>query len=154
MSTVVIGIGNRDRGDDAVGPVVVDRLAARAPAGARLATVRDDLLQLIELFAGAEKAVVVDAMRSGVAPGGILRLDASHARLPGALDGFGSTHTLNVGDAIELARTLGRLPPELIVYGVEVLDVTPGAGLSGAVAAALDELERLIQEECTCTKPR
>jgi hydrogenase maturation protease len=154
VSTVVIGIGNRDRGDDALGPLTVERLNASPPGEAKLATARDDMLGLLELFDGAEKAILVDAMKTGAEPGRVLRLDASRSAVPAPLEGFVSTHTINLADAIELARALGRLPPTLIVFGVEAGDFTAGARLSPAVEASLAELERLIREECACTKPR
>lgn len=154
MSLVIVGVGNRDRGDDGIGPAAVDRLRANPPGGVTLATVRDDMLGLLELLDGTRKAVLVDAMSTGGEPGRVLRLDASSTPVPAPLEGFVSTHTINLADAIELARTLGRLPPSLIVYGVEAADFTTGAGLSPAVDASLVELERLIREECACTKPR
>ncbi len=36
MTAIVIGVGNRDRGDDAAGPLVCDRLRAR-PRSLRVA---------------------------------------------------------------------------------------------------------------------
>ncbi len=63
----------------------------------------------------------------------------------------GSTHALGLGEAIELARALGRLPGRLLVYGVEGADFGTGEGLSPAVTAALgplaDELLRKARVE-------
>ena len=38
-----------------------------------------------------------------------------------------STHAFGVGDAVELARALGRLPRRVVVYGVEGADFAAGA---------------------------
>jgi hypothetical protein len=43
-----------------------------------------------------------------------------------------------------MARSLGRLPERLVVYGIEVLDVTPGAGLTASVEHAVDEVVKEI----------
>jgi hydrogenase maturation protease len=42
-----------------------------------------------------------------------------------------------VAEAIELARTIGELPPSLIVYGIEGLDFSAGTSLSPEVAASV-----------------
>jgi len=50
-------------------------------------------------------------------------------------------------DAIEMGRTLGILPPRVIVYGLEVGDTTAGNALSPVVAGALDQVvERVLCE--------
>jgi hydrogenase maturation protease len=61
-----------------------------------------------------------------------------------------STHAFGVGDAVELARTLGRLPSRMVVYGVEGSDFDAGAALSPPVLAAVDNVVRRLEEElCT-----
>jgi hydrogenase maturation protease len=58
-----------------------------------------------------------------------------------------SSHAFNVAEAIELARVLNRLPPRLVVYGVEGRRFDVGAGMSPEVARATDEVvERLFNE--------
>jgi hydrogenase maturation protease len=154
VSTVVIGIGNRDRADDALGFVVIDRLQATPLSGVRLATARGDVLKVLDLFEGADTVVMIDAMRSGAAPGHVLRLDASDAAVKAQLESFASTHTINLAETIELARTLGKLPPRVIIYGVEAADFTLGNGLSTAVEAALEGLIESVKKECSCMKHR
>ena len=121
--------------------------------GVKLATARGDVLKVLDLFEGAELVVMVDAMKSGAAPGHILRIDASSDAVNAQLESFASTHTVNLAEAIELARALGKLPPKLIIYGVEAADFTLGNGLSPAVAAALDDVIQQVRKECACTKP-
>lgn len=153
MNTVVIGIGNPDRGDDALGLEVIDRLRRNPPGEARLETARGDMLKVIEMIERADHAILVDAMRSGTEPGHVLRLDASTGSVKTALDSFASTHTVNLAETIELARSLGRMPGRLIVYGVEAADFTLGHPLSPRVAGVVDEVTSRIREECGCTKP-
>ncbi|MGB8651444.1 MAG: hydrogenase maturation protease, partial [Mycobacteriales bacterium] len=72
MSALLVGLGNRDRGDDAVGPVVVGQVVVDGTRAVELA----DPLALLELWAGADLAVVVDAVRTGRAPGELVVLEA------------------------------------------------------------------------------
>src|SRR3972149_1278589 len=58
-----------------------------------------------------------------------------------------STHAINVADAIELARSLGELPPHLVVYGIEGRSFEAGAGLSPEVEKAVQEVVEAVVGE-------
>lgn len=75
-----------------------------------------------------------------------LRLDDG---LPHAPHGGTGTHGFALGDTVRLARTLGRLPGELLVYAVEAADTSLGTGLSPQVAAAVGPLIRHIEGDIT-----
>jgi len=145
---VIIGVGNPFGGDDGAGIEVVRRLRARAQAGGiRVRELEGDPLALLDAFGGADAAILVDAVRSGAAAGGAHRADASAGPLPARRRGVASTHAVGVGEAIELARTLGRLPARVLLYGIEGERFDAGAGLSAAVGAAVDTLaERVLAE--------
>lgn len=127
---MIIGVGNPDAGDDAAGPVVARRLGGRET---------DDPTRLLDLWSASDDVIVVDAVSSGAAPGTIHRFDATAAPIP-ERSFRGSTHALGVGDAIELARALGRLPRTLVVYGIEGRAFGTGAPMTPEVAAAVEEL--------------
>jgi len=91
---------------------------------------------LVDLWSGFESVVLVDACASGAAPGTVLRFSADDAPLP-ARGMRSSTHAFGVPEAIELGRSLGRLPASVQVIAVEGLDFGPGEGLSPPVAAAV-----------------
>jgi hydrogenase maturation protease len=138
MNTVVIGVGNEYRRDDGVGPAVVDLLRDRL-TGVRFLTCDGEPTTLIEAWAGAERAIVVDAVRAtDGAAGRIHRFDARHP----AATRTGATvpHAADLGDAVALAEVLDRMPRSLLVFGVQVVDVHFGRGLSPAVAASARDL--------------
>ncbi|MER6628921.1 hydrogenase maturation protease [Streptomyces sp. NPDC000987] len=149
--TAVIGVGNDFRRDDGVGWAVVARLRERAAGrpGAPdtvFATCDGDPGRLIGLWEGAGLAVVVDAAHAHPGtPGRVHRIevDGGHLSAPSAT----STHGLGLGEAVELARVLGLLPERLVVYAVEGADCDFGAGLSPAVAAAVEPLADAVEDE-------
>ena len=51
--------------------------------------------------------------------------------------GRGGSHAFGLGAVVELARALHRLPPRLVVIGVEAASFEYGAPLSAPVAAAV-----------------
>lgn len=136
--TVVIGVGNEFRRDDGVGPAVVDRLRGRDLPGVRLADCDGETGRLLELWDGADLVIVVDAVRvRDPEPGRIHRRSLHHPAVAGRP---ASSHGSDLGAAVELARTLGRLPRLLLLYAVEVDDTSFGVGLCPAVAAAADQI--------------
>ena len=49
-----------------------------------------------------------------------------------------------VAEAVEIARALGRLPPRLLIYGIEEIRFELGGSLSLEVAAAVELLTQEI----------
>jgi hydrogenase maturation protease len=143
---VVIGIGNPDRGDDAAGRLVAQRLRGALPTEIEVAEIDGEATALLALLDGTDRAVLIDACMSGGKPGAVLRFDVSDAPLPETRFGL-STHGVGLGEALELARTLGQLPPRVIVYAIEARRFDLGAPLSPPVADAVDETGELIEEE-------
>jgi len=147
-AVLIVGVGNRYGGDDAAGLEVIERLRERArAAGIAVGEIEGEPLALLEAWRDARAVVLVDAVRSGAAVGTSHRADAGAAPLPAALGHASSTHAVGVADAIELARTLGRLPGTVIVYGIEGERFAAGRGLTAAVAAAVGPLaDRVLAE--------
>jgi hydrogenase maturation protease len=127
---VVIGVGNAARGDDAAGLIAARRLGGLEH--------ECDPVALLDMWRDADVAVVIDAVSSGAEPGTVHRFDATSAPLPARLRGSTSSHALGLAEAIELGRTLGRLPGRLIVYGIEGERFEAGTELTPAVAAAVE----------------
>jgi hydrogenase maturation protease len=143
---LLLAIGNRDRGDDGIAATVVDAAAARLPADVEMVRAPQDTAALLDRLDGVAALVVVDACRSGAAPGTVHRFEAHAAPLPAATFGW-SSHALSIAQTLELARTLALLPPVCVVYAVEGAQFALGAGLSPAVAAAADGVAaRIIAE--------
>jgi len=145
--TAVIGIGNAFRTDDAVGLYVAEQVRSRGLEGVSVVEGIPDGYALIDAWAGADRAYVVDCASSGAAPGTTYRFDAVRESIPAELFSGLSTHSIAVTDAIDLARTLGRLPAELVVYGIEGENVSAGHGLTSAVQASADRIVDAVLEE-------
>jgi hydrogenase maturation protease len=87
--------------------------------------------------------VLVDAVASGADPGTIFRLDLHDHSIPSFLFHY-STHGFNLSDTVELARLLGKLPPKLVVFGIEGMDFSQGQGLTEDVAVAIERVVRSL----------
>lgn len=150
-STLIIGVGNDYRGDDAVGLVVARRLRQQAPAGVAVREESGEGTALMEAWKNAAFVILIDAVHSGATPGTIHRFDARAAELPSDFFHY-STHAFSVAEAVELARALGQLPPRLIVYGIEGKNFAAGVGLAAEVETAAQEVaQRILKEVEPCT---
>jgi hydrogenase maturation protease len=152
LKTLVLGLGNPILTDDGIGIHVVRELMARSlPDNVTCAEASVGGLRLLEVLAGYERVILVDAIqtRDGK-PGDIHRLHANDLR---ASLHAGSTHDLSLAGALRLGRSMGMALPEdksIVIIAVEVEDVltfdekcTPAvaAAISRAAEAVLAELE-------------
>ena len=153
LSGAAVCLGSPFRGDDAVGPLVAERLRA---AGVPVLDCADEPTRLLGVWDGLDTVVVVDAVRSGAAPGTLHRVEAADGPLPRDVR-LASTHAMGIADALDLGRALGRAPRRVVVLGIEGAAFGMGEELTPAVSAALDELVASVRgelEEGQCTSGR
>jgi hydrogenase maturation protease len=131
-----IGVGNEWRHDDGAGLEVARRLGGRELSG--------EPIGLVEAIDGVDEVTIVDAVCSGAPPGTLHVFEAGADPLPVALFGSSSTHALGVAEALEIARSLGRLPARVRVVGIEGSRFDYGRGLSPEVEAAVETCTRSI----------
>ena len=138
----VLGVGS-PHGDDAVGWRVVEMLRRRSGVSAHLAAVEPT--QVLDHLGGCRRLILVDACRSNQPAGTVIRLQWPDAMLRSRPRR--SSHGMDVADSLALAETLGWLPPEVIVWSVEVGRCEPGQDLTPEVRRALPELERQVLQD-------
>ena len=142
----VIGVGNIWRGDDAVGLLVARRLREKLGPSVEVIEAEGDGLALLDLMEGIDRVILIDAVKGGERPGAPVRLDLSTESRWGTVAPC-STHAMGVADAIDLARALGRLPKQIILYGIEIKSVDSGSALSEPVREGLDSVVEQVYGE-------
>lgn len=116
--TVIIGVGNLLLGDEGIGIHVVEELSKRnLPANVEVIDGGTGGVALLSLMEGANKVIIVDAVLGGNSPGKIYVLDAE--RLMKGVVKFISLHEMDLLSTLMIGRELSKLPPELILVGVE-----------------------------------
>lgn len=149
QAPLVIGIGNSFRRDDGVGILMIERLQATSPAVNSIFGATDHL-SLLSQWEGNETVIVVDAIVTGAEPGTIHRIDLIVQDVPVGIRG--STHGAALADAIALAKILGKLPSQLVLFGLEPKHTGNGENLSDVCSAAMEQLASEIMREVNCTK--
>lgn len=144
----VIGCGNPEAGDDALGLIVADGLSTRLVDVPTVEVLRvGPAVGVLDLLEGVEAVLIVDAVRdAGGArePGTVVHIEVGPEGFPVELRSSLSSHGLGVAEAVGLAAALGPTP-RVEFWGVEVADVTMGRPLSAPIANALPALGRAVE---------
>ena len=134
---LLLGVGNRLRGDDAVGSLLIERLQGKVDipmidAG----DVPENYLGPIE-ESGAELVLVVDAADMGAHPGDVALFDIEQVQGLSV-----STHTANLGLLFQVIPPETR--PEVLLLGIQPGNLEFGEGLSEPVRATLESLAGML----------
>lgn len=142
----IIGIGNTLMGDDGVGVRVAEALASR-DLGPDVSVVAGGTegMALAHHFVDSDAVVVVDAIAASDTPGSVFRLTPQDA---GIIELRSHTsHGLSLPNIL-LAATLQGTVPEVIVYAVQIGDITCGFDtLTPEVEAAIPDVCDMAADE-------
>ena len=141
---VVIGCGNLNRSDDAVGARVVHRLrdhyGAGLPQDVRLFDAGTDGMEVMFQARGARRLIIVDASRSGSPAGSVFEVPGEELARDHAptytLHDFRWEHALAAGRRIFRAQ----FPTDVRVLLIEAQNLGLGLELSAPVQAAAESV--------------
>lgn len=137
---LLIGYGNSLRGDDALGPLAVERLRQLLP-DAEFVSCHQLAPELAERLAHCELAILVDASVDGEA--GAVR---AQRLTPEATGAASLTHHVRPAALLGLAEMLyGRAPEAMLVTGTGA-SFESGEGMSAHGHVALEEICRVVPE--------
>jgi hydrogenase 3 maturation protease len=129
--TVVLGVGNRLRGDDGVGSVIAGRLASISGVNVfDTETVPENYIGKA-LSTGCDNILFIDAMDFGEAPGYFNLQEISTI-----YDGYLSTHGSSLTLIIDMLGA--EKPVKGYILGIQPEDTSLNEGLSDAVHEAAD----------------
>ncbi len=149
--TVIIGLGNPLLTDDGVGLRVVARLrpVLAGRPGLELAEDYCGGLRLMERLVGYDRAILIDAQRTGAPPGTVTVLAAD---APPTRHG-NSAHDVDLWTALGVGRHAGfRLPEpgDIRIVAIEAAEVDAfGEACTPVVAAGIPRAAELVQSLLT-----
>lgn len=144
---LILGLGNVLCGDDGLGAAAVARLRARyeIPDGVSVQDGGTLGLSLLPHIEDAQKAILVDAIRTDASPGSFVRLEGDDVG-PAVANRL-SVHQVGVADLLDAARWRGRLPEVLVLLGLVPQTLELGLARSPCVEAHLPDLVQRVVEE-------
>ncbi len=142
----VIGVGSRLRGDDAIGPLLIDALSQLSHSQLELVDAGSDTLGVLEYFEGRDHVIVVDACQMGRQPGCIVEFDPNQIDFVLKDDPL-SLHGLGLAESIKMADSLDMLPKDLKIIGIEPESIQFNGSLSVPVKKALKMAVEIVEDK-------
>lgn len=141
----IAGVGNELLTDDGFGVHVVRELQETPLPGVGMFEIGTAILHGLSCLEGAQRVLVIDAVRGGRAPGTIYQFDAATSATlpPGA-----SIHALGLREALRFLPP-GCSRPTVTVLGVEPASLAYGLDLSAVVQAAVPRVVELARSIVT-----
>lgn len=141
---LVAGVGNIFFRDDGFGSDVLAALSRDVSPDVKVEDFGIAGLHLaFELLVGYERAILVDVVARGGAPGTLYVIEPDVACAGGPSP---DAHRMDLQNVFAFVRTLGGTPPPIELVGCEPACVDEGIGLSDPVAAAVGPAVALVRE--------
>ena len=147
MRVVVLGVGNVLMSDEGVGVHAVDALQQRyvLADGVEVVDGGTTGMELLPELQGADRLIVVDAVRVGRPPASVVRLEGDE--VPAFFKTKLSPHQVGLSDILAALRFSGKAPEQVVLIGVEPLSLDLAMELSPQVAACMDQVLALVTAE-------
>ncbi|MFO1155241.1 MAG: HyaD/HybD family hydrogenase maturation endopeptidase [Rhodospirillales bacterium] len=152
-NVLVLGVGNILLSDEGIGVRVVEALQQRyrVPEEVEILDGGTCGMDLLDVIAGRDHLILVDAIATGGPPGTVVRLEGDE--IPALFRTRSSPHQLGLQDVLALLRLLDASPAHVTVIGVQPASLDLGLELSPAVAARLDEMVEMVAHEVAAIGP-
>ncbi len=150
MAKLVVGIGNALLRDEGVGCHVVHALEKASIPDTEVIDGGTSMdIPLLSL--GADKVIIVDAVKGGGRPGEIYRFDIEDVALENRP--FLSLHDMGLVDSLRLVKMLHPVS-EVVVVGVEPKEIDWGLELSAELQEKMPQIVDAVLEELNNTNPK
>jgi hydrogenase maturation protease len=147
LNVLVLGAGNILLSDEGVGVRVVEALQDRydVPDTVEILDGGTCGMGLLDVIAGRDHLIIVDAVNTGSPSGTLVRL--ADDEIPVVFRTKSSPHQLGLQDVLALLTLLERAPRHVTVIGVQPASLDLGLDLSPVIAACVDEMVAMVVRE-------
>ena len=145
-AVAILGIGNPLCRDDGVGIHIIQVMQQSGKyqdVDLIDGGTAPDLLSLSD--GPVKKVIIVDVLKGGGTPGSIYSLEIRDENI--AEESPVSMHGLGILDSLLMMKKLGIPRPQVIVIGVEPVDVSHGLALSPQIEALIPEIVSAVEQE-------
>jgi hydrogenase maturation protease len=143
---VVLGLGNPLFQDEGLGIHMINQLMnEKISDQVELVDGGTGALELLNILEEADYLLVIDAVDGDHPPGTVRKL--SGRDIPLLVTGRMSVHQVGFQETLALAAMRGRLPQQLVLFGIQPQCLDWGTELSPTVANVLPELSAMVNEQ-------
>ena len=144
---LVLGVGNLLLTDEGVGIRVIERLDELYEFPENVSVLDGGVLglSLLGVISEADHLIVVDAVRNGMEPGSLYRLEGD--QVPRRILAKNSLHQVDFLETLASCEALDKVP-ETVILGVEPQDIENlSIELTEVVEAKVDDLVHMVLKE-------
>jgi hydrogenase maturation protease len=143
---IILGVGNLLLSDEGVGVHIANELMKiKLPEGVSVFEGGTDGFLLLNIITGADRLIVIDALKGDAKPGSIYRFDIEEFKNPQSLFRT-SIHQIGIMDVLEILKLIGKTPKTTII-GIEPKSLEIGMELSEEVKIKIPRIIELVLEE-------
>ncbi len=143
---LVMGVGNILSSDDGFADAVLRALEdEELPDQVELFDAGTSAIDLMDVFDGRRKLIVLDAVRGGQQPGTLYRFSPEQVENGGLP--MNSLHQVGLLETLKLAELVDCKPQQTVVIGVQPSSTALGIGLCDEVRQAVPQAVRLVVDE-------
>lgn len=143
---LIAGIGNELRGDDGLGPAIVNELSKRPlPSNVDVADFGERLYELLLRLKGYDMVMIVDALDLDGSPGQVYMIEFGIVNYGKDLMAL-NLHESDLKNILALGRKLGIMPDKVYIIGCQPKDISYKIGLSDVVKNKLGEIINAIEK--------
>ena len=142
----IIGLGNLLRGDDSVGPVIIQKLQKLTLSiPMELYEIGMDALAILEHLIGSEPILIIDCAKMGKKPGEIVKFKVDDSNI-NTFEKSISLHGFSFGEVFKIAGQFDQTA-DCTIIGIEPKSLEFGQKLSDEVKQYLPSIINMIIEE-------
>jgi len=142
----VIAIGNSLRGDDGIGPAILDELQKHDfVKNVSLLDIGSDAFSLLDHLIQDDPVLIIDCARMGKKPGEIYKFEIDQSNLAW-MDKEISLHGFSLSEIFQMAIKLSPVT-RCNVIGIEPKTIEFNLGLSPEVTNSIPVVVQLVKEE-------
>jgi hydrogenase maturation protease len=147
LKVLVLGIGNLLLQDEGAGVRALEEFERRygVPAGVELLDGGTSGMELLQYIQGRSHLILLDVVKGGNPPGTIIRLEGED--VPALFRKKISPHQLGISDLLATARLIGRMPDNVVLFGIEPKSIDTGLEMSDEVGRNIGRLADMVAME-------
>ena len=140
--------------DEGIGIYIAEEIGKRnvLPADIEATELGTGNMNVLHAIAGREKVVFVDCAKMGGSPGTMRRFGLDEVVSKKVLTSW-SAHEGDLLNLLEISRTMGELPAEVVIFGIEPAKIEFGQQLTPALRACFGgyvaEITNFLQSLCS-----
>jgi hydrogenase maturation protease len=110
-------------------------------------------LSIMHAIKGRKKVIFVDCAIMGQSPGLIRRFTPQQVRSTKTRMRY-SSHEGDLLNTLELSRSIGECPDDIVIFGIEPKEICQGEGLSSELEKMLQQYTQTILQELQMKKDK